>query len=312
MKKNKNCIYCGKTKFKTLFSSKDRMFDLRGEFFVKKCGCGLVFLDPMPDKSVLRKYYPSTEYYAYENDQNNGFFGNLRKYLIEHYYDKNLLSRLISIIFHDVPAIPSWHKNGKILDVGCGSGDTLVLLKKLGWEIYGLDIDKNALKIAEDRGLQNVINGTYMDIAKFPDNYFNAIRLYHVIEHLDDPVCALKIIYKKLKQNGELIIGTPNAKSFAAWLFGKYWLNLDVPRHLVLFNPSMLRNLLMREGYEIEHVDFCSGGGVVGSIGYWLSDLTKSKINILSNTFIVILFYPIEWLFDKLKYGDVFVIRAKK
>ena len=105
-----------------------------------------------------------------------------------------------------VPAIPQKPriKKGKILDVGCGSGDTLALLKKLGWDVYGLEIDKNAVKVARERGLVNVKLGGYEKIASFPNNYFDSIRLYHVIEHIPDPRACLKLIYKKLKPGGRL------------------------------------------------------------------------------------------------------------
>lgn len=312
MKKSRKCIFCQKTEFETLFTSKDRMLGLPGEFFVKKCTCGLVFLDPMPEEDNLKRYYPSSKYYAYKTNKCGDFFTRLREYLIAHYYNKNLRSSIIATLIHNVPAVPSWCNNGKILDVGCGSGDTMLLLKKLGWDVYGLDIDKNALKAVRERGMENVIHGTYMDIAKFPDNYFDAIRLYHVIEHLDNPILALKIIYKKLKKNGELIMGTPNFKSITAWAFGKYWLNLDTPRHVILFNPSILQKLLIKEKYTITKVDFCSAGGMAGSIGYLLSDLMGRKIDTLGNIFIVMFFYPLEWVFDKFKYGDVFTIKAKK
>lgn len=312
MKRIEECIFCKGTKFTILFSSRDRMLGLPGEFFVKKCTCGLVFLDPMPEEDILKKYYPSSEYYAYKTNKDESFFTRLREYLIEHYCKKNLLSRIIATLIHNVPAIPSWRRNGKILDVGCGSGDTLLLLKKLGWNVYGLDIDKNALKIAKKRGVQSVTYGTYKDIVRFPDNYFDAIRLYHVIEHLDNPALALKIIYKKLKKNGELIIGTPNVKSITAWIFGKYWLNLDTPRHVILFNPNILQKLLVKEKYAIIDVDFCSAGGIAGSIGYLLSELRRKRIDMLGNMFIVIFFYPLEWIFDKLKHGDIFIVKAKK
>jgi len=288
------------------------MFGFPGDFFVKKCFCGLVFLDPIPGEDTLKKYYPSTKYYAYTTNKGEGFFTKLREYLIKNYYSKNLVSKIISTLINNVPAIPSWRSDGKILDVGCGSGETLVLLKKIGWDVYGLDIDKSALRMAKERGISNTTYGTFKNISDFPDNYFDAVRMYHVIEHLDNPVEALKIIHKKLKKNGEIIIGTPNTKSVISRLFGKYWLNLDTPRHVILFNPDILKKILIQEKYIVNEVHFCSAGGILGSVGYFLADLRKTKINLLNKTWLVLLFYPIEWFFDKLKVGDVFVIKATK
>lgn len=312
MKKIEQCVLCRKKQFALLFSSKDRMFGIPGEFFIKKCKCDLVFLDPMPDEASLKKYYPGSDYYAYSSGDDKSFFGRLRSYLVQHYYNQNLLSKIISTFIHNVPAIPSWRKNGKILDVGCGTGDTLILLKKLGWNVFGLDIDKNALTVASKRGITQVVHGTYKDIARFPDNYFDAIRLYHVIEHLDRPDLALGIIRKKLKKNGELILGTPNIRSITQWVFGKYWLNLDTPRHVFIFSPGTLKRLLIKEGYKVTDVDFCSGGGIIGSFEYVLTDVTRRKVDLLSKTWLILLFYPIEWILDKFRVGDVFVMKAIK
>lgn len=312
MGKIEQCMLCKRKQFTRLFSSKDRMLGIPGKFFVKKCTCGLIFLDPAPNQNSLKMYYPSGKYYAYNSEEDTSFFGRLREFLIQHYYKQNMLSKIVAAVIHNVPAMPSWKENGKILDVGCGTGDTLLLLKKLGWNVYGFDIDKMALKIAKKRGITHVFHGSYEDIARFPDNYFDAVRLYHVIEHLDKPDLALRIIRKKLKKYGELILGTPNVNSITARLFGKYWLNLDSPRHIFLFAPNTLRKLLVKEKYDITSVDFCSGGGIVGSIGYALSELLKKKINLVNNMWLVLLFYPVEWIFDKFKIGDIFVMNGRK
>ena len=312
-KTKSSCLLCGSSNIRNLFNAKDRMLNIPGEFKVSRCKkCGFVFLNPIPDEKTLKKYYPSKDYYAYSDKEDEGFFSKVRNYLISHYYNRNILSRLIASVVHDVPGIPLWKQNGKILDIGCGSGETLVMLKKLGWEVYGLDIDKKALDVAKKKGVTHVKFGTYKAISTYPDNFFDAVRMYHVIEHLDNPYQVLGIIHKKLKKNGELIIGTPNTKSFTAGIFRQYWLNLDTPRHTILFNPVVLKKLLKKENYKVTAVDFCSAGGIVGSMGYFFSEQKKYKINLLDNMFLVLLFYPFEWVLDKLHYGDIFVIKARK
>lgn len=305
----KSCTLCGSPDFKFLFFSKDRMFNLPGKFSVKKCSkCSLVFLDPQPNKELLKKHYPSLDYYAY-NIIKRGLFEILKEYLIKHYYSPNILSLFISAVIQNVPAIPSYKKNGKILDVGCGSGEILNLLKKLGWETYGLDIDPRAIKLAKKRGI-NASLGSFRDLSKYPDNYFDAIRLYHVIEHLDDPSLCLSLIRKKLKKEGQLIIGTPNIRSVVAFLFKSYWYNLDSPRHLFLFSPQTLGKLLNKNNFAVNKTEFCSTGGIPGSLQYVVGDLLNKKFNLILKVKFVLLFYPWEWLLNKLKVGDIFVIRA--
>ena len=185
--------------------------------------------------------------------QKKVFFGELRSFLISH--------RLFGL----VPAMPS-QKVGRILDIGCGSGDTLALLKSVGWDVYGLDIDAAAIRAAHKRGLKNVSLGTYENLKKHPDNFFEAIRLYHVIEHLNDPNNCLRLAYKKLKPGGELIIGTPNVGSLVARIFRRYWYNLDCPRYLHLFTPKTLRTLARKNKFYRHETTFVSAGGWVGSI----------------------------------------------
>ncbi len=310
MKKITSCILCGSSKFKFMYFSKDRMFNLPGKFAVKKCSkCFLVFLDPQPNQALLKKHYPSVNYYSYYRSKRRGAFEVLREYLFKHYYSTNIFSLLISTFIQNVPAIPSYVRDGKILDVGCGDGDTLVQLKKMGWETYGLDIDSKAIEIAKKRGI-NARLGTFREISKYPDNYFDAIRLYHVIEHLDNPSECLSLISKKLKKEGELLIGTPNIESPVAVLFRSYWYNLDTPRHLFLFSPQTLGKLLNKNDFAINNMEFCSAGGILGSLQYIVGDLLKRRIDFILNVKLVLLLYPLEWFLNKLGAGDIFVVRA--
>ncbi|MDP2638262.1 MAG: class I SAM-dependent methyltransferase [Candidatus Levybacteria bacterium] len=308
-KKIKSCVVCRFSKFEFMFFSKDRMFDIPGKFIVKKCNnCSLVFLDPQPSQNLLKKYYPSKKYYAYSRTNEKDIFMIVRNYLIRHYYAQDLFSRFISSFIQNVPALPSYVKNGRILDIGCGDGDTLVLLKSLGWEPHGLDIDLRSVEVARKRGIY-ARHGTYKELLKYPDKYFDAIRLYHVIEHVDDPALCLSLIHKKLKKGGELLIGTPSVDSVVAKLFKQYWYNLDTPRHLFLFSPQTLGKVLNKNNFTIKRVEFCSAGGIPGSLSYVISELLHKKINLIKMP-IVLFFYPLEWLLNKLKIGDVFVIRS--
>lgn len=308
-RKIKSCILCESSKFEFMFFSKDRMFNLPGKFTVKKCSqCSLVFLDPQPSQKLLKKHYPSQKYYSYSRSEEKNLFKIVRDYLVGHYYSPNIFSLLFSTFIQNVPAIPSFVKNGKILDIGCGDGDTLGLLKKLGWETYGLDMDSRAVETARRRGI-NAKLGTFRELSTYPDSYFDAIRLYHVIEHIDNPSLCLSLIRKKLKKEGELLIGTPNINSPLASIFGSYWYNLDSPRHLFLFSPQTLGKLLNKYNFFIKNVEYCSIGGVLRSIQYVIGDLLNRKIDLIKIP-ITLLFYPLEWLLNKLRAGDVFVVRA--
>ena len=311
--KNRKCAVCGSSDFVNLYLTHDRMFGISGKYRVKKCKkCLLLFIDPQPTTNVLSQHYPSKKYYSYTVSQKRNIFGILRNYLVKNYYNPNFVASIFAKFVKNVPAMPSYRENGKILDVGCGTGDTLILLQELGWEAYGIEIDKNAVKAARERGLTHVKLGTYKDIFKFPDNYFDSIRLYHVIEHLDDPITCLKLIHKKLKKDGELILGTPNYSSLISKIFGKYWYNLDVPRHVFVFSPSNLKTLVKKSGFKTDEVEFCSAGGITNSIQYIINAWHISKIQLGGKFWIFLLFYPIEWILDKIGLGDIFILRVSK
>lgn len=277
------------------------MFGIPGRFEEHKCtNCGFVRLYPKLSKAELTKYYPPARYYSYGAATAPSFFGKLRTFFIAHEF------------FQLVPAMPQRGGRGKILDIGCGSGETLAQLKSIGWDVYGLDVDAEAIQVAHKRGLKNVSLGSYEDMQKYPDNFFDAIRFYHVIEHLDDPRVCLRLAYKKLKPGGEIIIGTPNMDGLIAKIARQYWYNLDCPRHLYLFTPKTLGSLVEKNGFSIGQVTFSSAGGWIGSLQYSIEELLSKDINFINRPWLVILFYPFEWILDRMGLGDVFVLRAQK
>lgn len=311
MKSLFKCPLCGGNSYRHYLHAKDRMFELPGAFtFVKCLNCSGVSLYPMLSRSQVSSYYPVKKYYAYNSQGKKSFFTMLRTYLVRANNRPTLLGKILTMLLPQVPAIPHPVTSGKILDVGCGVGDTLMLLKELGWETFGMDIDEAAVAMAKKRGVDHVRIGFYQDISSYPDHYFDAVRLYHVIEHLDDPVRCLRLVKKKLKKGGQLIIGTPNAESSMAHLFGTYWYNLDAPRHLILFSPRTLRQAVVKSGFRVTRVEFCSVGGLLGSIQYVLREKFGINLNLIHTQWLVLLFYPLEWLIDRMNRGDVFVLRA--
>jgi len=305
------CPICSHTTWKNLFPSIDRLYHFPGLFHTIRCNrCGLWSLDPFLKERAVRTYYPKT-YYAYQKNTKPGIFWRLRSYMIKTSSSMKPIHRLLRFIIK-VPALPSFVKHGKILDIGCGTGDTLVLFKHIGWDVYGLDIDRFAIQIARKRGLKKVTFGSYKTMSLYTDTNFDALRLYHVIEHLDNPDALLTLAHQKLKKGGELIIGTPNVRSFAAKVFKQYWYNLDCPRHLYIFSPKHLIVLLKKSGFTNINISFSSAGGILGSIQYFLHDKLRMNIDLINRPMLLFLLYPFERVLDTLGVGDVFVISANK
>jgi 2-polyprenyl-3-methyl-5-hydroxy-6-metoxy-1,4-benzoquinol methylase len=146
--------------------------------------------------------------------------------------------------FVPAPAEP----NARLLDIGCGSGTYLKLMRDLGWQVHGIEMDSGAVQTARKAGL-DVRQGTMDDVDPELDGMFDVITVGHVIEHTHDPIAALKAARRVLKPHGTLWIGTPNLGSLGAHMFRARWRALEPPRHLVLFTGESLTAALHRAGF---------------------------------------------------------------
>jgi SAM-dependent methyltransferase len=149
--------------------------------------------------------------------------------------------------------LPSPGKPARLLDVGCGSGVLLARMQSFGWQAEGVELDPDGVNAARARGVL-VRQGT-LEQQAFPENHFDAVHSAHVIEHVYDPVSLLRECHRILKPGGTLVILTPNVESWGHKQFGSAWLNLDPPRHLVLFSAATLRRAAEQAGLTVQRLD---------------------------------------------------------
>jgi SAM-dependent methyltransferase len=141
---------------------------------------------------------------------------------------------------------------GRMLDVGCGLGFLLSGIKA-GWERHGVEISAFAAGHAEHQG--HIFQGRLEDAA-YPDELFDLVVLYHVIEHVLDPLALLKEIRRVLKPSGWLLLGTPDFDSGAARRFGTNYRLLHDITHISLFSNESMHRFLRDHGFRIERVDY--------------------------------------------------------
>jgi SAM-dependent methyltransferase len=141
-------------------------------------------------------------------------------------------------------------ESGVVLDVGCGGGLFLKILKKSGVSVVGLDFSREAAGIAwRGNGVPAVCAS--LDKAPFARESCAVISMFHVLEHLYDPASYLENARELLRPNGRLVVQVPNASCWQFLLFGERWNGVDVPRHLTNFRKRDLERLLDRCGFEV-------------------------------------------------------------
>jgi len=228
-----NCPICGAAGTSLAYDElPDRLLDdpepLR--FTLRRCErCDLLLQSPRP-KDLDRFYVGYPSHAPVRRPKWVGFLLRL--------WDLPRESRLRSIL----------GKRASILEIGCGTGaNSGVLTRRPGWRYRGLEPSARAVELARDRGLE-AGQGDVGKLAEL-DGPFDLVFMQHVFEHLPEPVKVLERIAGKLSASGVVMLIVPNHRSLEHWLFRRYWIGLDQPRHLWVFSPRSLEKLLEAAGF---------------------------------------------------------------
>ncbi len=262
------CLSPGVAFYKGL---RDRLFYVQGEYNFYRCpNCGFVWLNPRPIQEDISECYENYYTHQFIQVRRENTFRKLRqriRLLILHARFGVPLGNcaksafLLGWALSKIPSLrhraayaegvfPPWTGKGRLLDIGCGNGFFLSFMKKIGWQVFGVEIDPESARIARDANQAPVFIGT-LDKANFPGESFDAITMNHVIEHIANPFDLLKESYRILAGGGYLCIATPNIQSLGHGIFRKYWLSLDPPRHLYLWNCANLSQVVRKAGFHI-------------------------------------------------------------
>jgi SAM-dependent methyltransferase len=223
----------------TLFPARDY---ISGDGFeVLRCEeCGLVRTAPAPDPARMSAYYPS----AYYGEASGRRFPAAVELLQGALYGARAraVERLAG-------------RPGRVLDVGCGRGFLLDAFRRRGWDPQGIELDDRSAAHARDVLGLPVATGVF-DEWPWRDGHFDAVVIWHVLEHLEAPQLALERARRVLRPGGVLMVGVPNFASPEARLTRGGWFHLDVPRHVVHLTPSWLATALDASGFEVRRRSF--------------------------------------------------------
>jgi 2-polyprenyl-3-methyl-5-hydroxy-6-metoxy-1,4-benzoquinol methylase len=246
-----------------VLEGRDRLLGLPGEFQVVRCRvCGLMRTDPRPTPETMAFYYPD-EYGPYHNTrvEANSEESGLQQRI------KGLLKRLIKLHIDSVPVLPP----GRMLEVGCASGAFLHRMANLGWEVEGIEFSPSAAEAARSLGY-SVHAGT-LETAPPRAQAYNLIVGWMVLEHLHEPIPALRKLHSWARPGAGLAISVPNAAAWEFAFFKNAWFALQLPNHLYHPTAETLVKLLERGGWRIERVLHQRDvGNLVASVGYFLQD----------------------------------------
>lgn len=254
---------------------RDLCFNVPGLWSLLRCpGDGLVWLNPRPTVNDIGRVYPPTYFtHTVSEEQPRRRLAALRRKIrcgllgTAFGYRELLngpvvtwLGRVSSLFppFKEFVGAPIMYlkgtHRGKLLDVGCGSGEFLVKMRELGWDVLGVEPDPEAARVTRERfGLPVIV--APLEEAGLLNNSFDAITMHHVIEHVHDPIAILRECARLLKPGGKLVVITPNIASLGHQLFQTAWYGLDPPRHLNLFSPRTLHTCSERAGLKIARLD---------------------------------------------------------
>jgi SAM-dependent methyltransferase len=209
------------------------------EFDLSKCSeCGFVFTREYPDETSITGYYDSDDYISHD-DRAKGFLNQV--YLLA----RNIMLHRKKRIVENATGL----KKGKILDIGCGTGYFAGTMKKGGWNVTGIEPNKKARDFGSGRFTIDVISPE--KISALPDNGFDCITMWHVMEHLHDPFKYANEISRLLKSRGICITALPNIDSLDACHYSSFWAAYDVPRHLWHFSPDTFSFFAEKTGFKI-------------------------------------------------------------
>ncbi|MEX2335736.1 MAG: class I SAM-dependent methyltransferase [Fulvivirga sp.] len=197
----------------------------------------LLITSPTLEPKDLSRYYQSENYISH-TDSKKGIFEKLYQAV-----KKFTVSRKVALIKKENKS------EGKLLDIGAGTGGFLLSAKNNNWKVYGVEPNDQARNLSSEKRV--VLNKTLEEVS---ERDFDVITLWHVLEHLPNLEDDINLIHSKLKKEGTLIIAVPNFKSYDAYYYKKYWAAFDVPRHLWHFSKSGIKSLFEEKGFTLKKV----------------------------------------------------------
>lgn len=301
------CTLCGAIDAELLFVGRDEWYGRTGEFPTWRCHeCGLIYLNPRPSRAEIGQYYP-TQYdpYARAIEDEPSWWRRFNRRLA--------MRKRLRLVQQWLP------RPGRVLDVGCATGSFLAALREQGWQAQGVELSPYAADYARQRYSLDVFTGE-LQAAQLPDQAFNLVVLWDVLEHVYQPRETLLEAARVTAPGGVLLLVLPNPGSVEACLFGQYWAGWDTPRHLQVYSQPVIRRLLRETGWQMEAVRCVTGRIWLFnlSLEHWLQNRLKQAwlrqgiMAVMRSLPLRLLTLPYFWLVEWRGKGSVMAILARR
>jgi len=269
-----NCIICKNDSDNQTFKIKELQLGLGDEFHYQLCGqCGSAQLVDLPPD--FSKYYPNENYYSFKLEMKQlrkpGYFRTVKtKYLL--YGENSLVGKFLSIGYKE-PEFYTWMKNAHaqlndaVLDVGCGNGSLLTKLFKMGFtNLTGIDPFINE---GHNYGAIRIYKEEIYNVT----GKFDLIMMHHSLEHMFEPLMALRKARQLLNKEGRLLVRIPIMGNYGWQKYKTYWCGIDAPRHIFIPSEKGMRMLCEQAAFKIEKLEYDSSDYVIWSSEQYLKDI---------------------------------------
>jgi 2-polyprenyl-3-methyl-5-hydroxy-6-metoxy-1,4-benzoquinol methylase len=234
-----SCPCCNSEKINEVLIAKDYTVS-KEDFSIWECvNCTVRFTQNIPDAASIAPYYQSSAYVSHTDTKEglvNQLYHIVRNFTLK--TKRDLLQQQTGL------------QQGNLLDIGAGTGAFAQTMKEAGWQITGLEPDASARTIAKQKF--GLVLQMPNELYTLPQAQFDAITMWHVLEHVHDLHSYLEQFNAVLKPQGKIFIAVPNYTSGDASSYKKHWAAYDVPRHLYHFSPKSIDILAASKGFTVK------------------------------------------------------------
>lgn len=232
------CPLCGSAHLKHFLTCTD-CYATGETFKILECtACGFKMSQDVPVEAEIGRYYESPDYISH-SDTHSGIMNTIYHWVRSYMLQKK--AALVEEVCH--------LKRGRILDIGCGTGYFAHTMQTRDWDVEAIEKSSDARAFAWKHFDLNVLDESQMN--SFNDRSFDAITLWHVMEHIENLSELWALLKRQLQDGGRLIVAVPNCSSADAQIYKSMWGAYDVPRHLWHFTPDTMQQMAVRHGFVL-------------------------------------------------------------